>query len=106
NCRAPLRKRAVSTSVLESSSCERAFEVVFVFMAYPDSSLLLIISCRKQSTGYAILLPTSYTRNDYISCRYHLELARLYSYHGHHGILLQRYERTRLFRPLDCSHGT
>src|SRR5690625_1202701 len=36
-------------------------------MAYSDSSLLLIISCRKQSTGYAILLPTSYTRNDYIS---------------------------------------
>src|SRR5690625_4332912 len=36
-------------------------------MAYPDSSLMLIISCRKQSTGYAIFLPTSYTRNDYIS---------------------------------------
>ena len=31
--------RAVSTSVLESSSCERAFEVVFVFMAYPDLCL-------------------------------------------------------------------
>src|SRR5699024_7806501 len=44
NCRAPLRNRFVSTSVAESSSCERAFEVVFVFMAYPDFSLLLIIS--------------------------------------------------------------
>src|SRR5690625_425013 len=42
-------------------------------MAYPDSSLMLIISCRKQSTGYAIFLPTSYTRNDYISQKYGIE---------------------------------